>query len=222
MATDHQPPRQAGDIDSRPTVITVLGPVPADSLGFTSMHEHVLCDATVYRRKSERTDPAAYAALLDGFPDAERLEHAPVSLETVGLCRSLYTLQLRQAQAGRPWSDGGGTRRLLCIRRAHGGGDERTRFTDRCDRASEAVRANRRGHRRRGRVVHRGQLARARSRVHGHAVRGEHRLRVGPRHRRHGCPRRPHQARRSPTCPQRRSRRFAGRPSAPRWKPVPW
>jgi phosphotriesterase-related protein len=94
MATDRRPPRQAGDNDSRPTVLTVRGPVPADGLGFTSMHEHVLCDATVYRRKSERTDPAAYAALLNGFPDAERLEHAPVTLETVGLCRSLYTLQL--------------------------------------------------------------------------------------------------------------------------------
>lgn len=74
--------------------MTVLGPVPAESLGCTSMHEHVLCDATVYRRKSERADPAAYAALLDGFTEADRLEHSPVTLESVGLCRSLYTLQL--------------------------------------------------------------------------------------------------------------------------------
>jgi len=78
----------------RATVMTVLGPMPADSIGLTSMHEHVLCDATVYRRKSERTDPSGYARLLGGFPDAEQLEHAPVTLETVGLCRSLYTLQL--------------------------------------------------------------------------------------------------------------------------------
>jgi phosphotriesterase-related protein len=58
------------------------------------MHEHVLCDATVYRRKSERDNPKRYAALLEGFPDAGRLERSPVTLETVGLCRSLYTLQL--------------------------------------------------------------------------------------------------------------------------------
>ena len=43
--------------DAPAGVMTVLGPVPAGRFGWTSMHEHVLCDATVYRRRAERTRP---------------------------------------------------------------------------------------------------------------------------------------------------------------------
>ena len=56
-------------------VVTVLGPVAADCLGFTSMHEHVLCDGRGFRRRSEPLLPA------DSLVDAD----APVSLETIGV-----------------------------------------------------------------------------------------------------------------------------------------
>jgi phosphotriesterase-related protein len=75
-------------------VMTVLGPVPADTLGWTSVHEHVLCDATVYRRRAERTRPERLAAILAAMPNGDRLADAPVSLETVGLCQAEYTVQL--------------------------------------------------------------------------------------------------------------------------------
>ena len=58
------------------------------------MHEHVLCDATVYRRRAERTRPERLASILASMPDGHLLTDAPVSLETVGLCRAEYTVQL--------------------------------------------------------------------------------------------------------------------------------
>ena len=75
-------------------VMTVLGPVPADRLGCTSIHEHVLCDATVYRGRAERTRPERLASILAAMPGGDLLTDAPVSLETVGLCRAEYTVQL--------------------------------------------------------------------------------------------------------------------------------
>jgi phosphotriesterase-related protein len=80
--------------DAAAGVMTVLGPVPASRLGWTSMHEHVLCDATVYRRRAERTRPERLASILASMPDGHLLTDAPVSLETVGLCRAEYTVQL--------------------------------------------------------------------------------------------------------------------------------
>ena len=38
-------------------VVTVLGPIPASELGFTSMHEHVLYDGTVYFNRTEGKFP---------------------------------------------------------------------------------------------------------------------------------------------------------------------
>ena len=76
------------------TVMTVTGPVPAESLGYTSMHEHVLCDATVYRRRAEATRPERLRAVLASMPDGDLLTDAPVTLETVGFCRAEYTCQL--------------------------------------------------------------------------------------------------------------------------------
>jgi phosphotriesterase-related protein len=75
-------------------VMTVCGPVSSDRLGWTSIHEHVLCDATVYRRRNERTRAERLATILAGMPDGKRLRDAPFSLETVGLCRAEYTVQL--------------------------------------------------------------------------------------------------------------------------------
>jgi len=38
-------------------VMTVLGPIPAEDLGLTSMHEHVLMDGRVYRKKLAKRSP---------------------------------------------------------------------------------------------------------------------------------------------------------------------
>jgi predicted metal-dependent phosphotriesterase family hydrolase len=35
-----------------PKITTVLGPIEPDALGFTSMHEHVLYDGTVYFKRT--------------------------------------------------------------------------------------------------------------------------------------------------------------------------
>lgn len=37
-----------------PEIMTVLGPIQPDELGFTSMHEHILYDGSVYRRRYEK------------------------------------------------------------------------------------------------------------------------------------------------------------------------
>ena len=57
-------------------IMTVLGPVPPERLGFTSMHEHILLDARAMRR---------YAlSLLGENPAAPVAEEDPVSMETLG------------------------------------------------------------------------------------------------------------------------------------------
>jgi phosphotriesterase-related protein len=34
-----------------PQIMTVLGPISPQDLGFTSMHEHILYDGSVFRRR---------------------------------------------------------------------------------------------------------------------------------------------------------------------------
>ena len=74
---DEQGPAAAGvrETAPEPTATTVLGPVPAAELGFTSMHDHVLWDGRGYRRRWEDRLPT------DGpvHPDD------PVSLGNIGL-----------------------------------------------------------------------------------------------------------------------------------------
>jgi phosphotriesterase-related protein len=59
-------------VSERPTVMTVNGPVPADELGTTMMHEHLLDDITVW-----------FAAADDAGPDLER----PVEMSMLGRLR---------------------------------------------------------------------------------------------------------------------------------------
>jgi phosphotriesterase-related protein len=56
-------------------VMTVLGPVVPEELGFTSMHDHILVDLRVWRREWESLIP-------DDFPVSG---DDPVSLENIGL-----------------------------------------------------------------------------------------------------------------------------------------
>jgi|GEM_PF-260381 len=56
-------------------VMTVLGPVPAAELGFTSMHDHVLWDGRGYRRRWEKQLPT----------DGPVKPDDPVTLENIGL-----------------------------------------------------------------------------------------------------------------------------------------
>jgi phosphotriesterase-related protein len=58
-------------------IMTVLGPIPPEELGFASMHEHILFDATVLRRR--------YEALLP--QEALGIWGSGISLENVGLIR---------------------------------------------------------------------------------------------------------------------------------------
>jgi phosphotriesterase-related protein len=63
-------------------ITTVLGPIEPDALGFTSMHEHVLYDGTVYFKRTEGTFPEDIGV---GPED-------PVSLENIGLHQRNYSL----------------------------------------------------------------------------------------------------------------------------------
>jgi phosphotriesterase-related protein len=63
-------------------VTTVLGPIPADELGFTSMHEHVLYDGTVYFKRTE----GKFAKDMPVKPEDA------VSLENIGLHQRNFTL----------------------------------------------------------------------------------------------------------------------------------
>lgn len=63
-------------------IMTVLGAIPSEELGFTSMHEHVLCDAAVYFNRYK----GKYPDSIPVDPDD------PVSLENIGLHRRNFTL----------------------------------------------------------------------------------------------------------------------------------
>jgi phosphotriesterase-related protein len=63
-------------------IMTVRGPIAPRELGFTSMHEHVLCDAGVFLRR--------HGALIP--PNAPVSPGDPISLENVGLLRHAFIL----------------------------------------------------------------------------------------------------------------------------------
>ena len=60
-----------------PQIMTVRGPIAPGELGFTSMHEHILYDGSIYRRK--------YEALLPEDPPVAPDD--PVAIENIGLLR---------------------------------------------------------------------------------------------------------------------------------------
>ena len=63
-------------------ITTVLGPIPADELGLTSMHEHVLYDGSVYYDRFEAKRPTNTPVNPDD----------PVTLENIGLHQRNFTL----------------------------------------------------------------------------------------------------------------------------------
>ncbi len=63
-------------------VMTVVGPIAPDELGFTSMHEHVLYDGTVYFKRTEGKFPEDIPVKPDDL----------VSLENIGLHQRNFTL----------------------------------------------------------------------------------------------------------------------------------
>ena len=61
---------------------TVLGPIKPEELGFTSMHEHILFDGTVYFNRTKGK-----------FPEESLVKaEDPVSLENIGLHQGNFTL----------------------------------------------------------------------------------------------------------------------------------
>lgn len=63
-------------------IMTVRGPIAPGALGFTSMHEHVLCDAGVFLRR--------HGALIP--PDAPVAPDDPITLENLALLRHAFIL----------------------------------------------------------------------------------------------------------------------------------
>ena len=66
-------------------IMTVLGPIPPERLGFTSMHEHILLDARVMRRY-------ALSMLGENPAAAPVAEDDPVSMENLGFLAHDITL----------------------------------------------------------------------------------------------------------------------------------
>mgnify|MGYP000258271176 CR=1 FL=1 len=62
--------------------MTVCGPIAPEALGFTSMHEHILCDDSVFRDRVEHLIPADSPV---GIED-------PISLENLVHLRHLFML----------------------------------------------------------------------------------------------------------------------------------
>ncbi|MBW1698028.1 MAG: phosphotriesterase [Deltaproteobacteria bacterium] len=65
-------------------IMTVRGPIAADELGFTSMHEHILHDASIFRKRFEKLLP-------QGIPLPMEADE-PVSIETIGYLRRNFFL----------------------------------------------------------------------------------------------------------------------------------
>lgn len=63
-------------------IMTVRGPIAPDELGFTSMHEHVLCDASVFRIR--------HGALIP--PNAPVAPDDPIALENLAILRHAFIL----------------------------------------------------------------------------------------------------------------------------------
>lgn len=57
-----------------PKIMTVLGPIPPEKLGFTSMHEHILYDGRFFHDRFKFTIP----------PDAPVKTNEKVRIDNVG------------------------------------------------------------------------------------------------------------------------------------------
>ena len=65
-------------------IMTVLGPIGPDELGFTSMHEHILLDASIFRKRWKKVFPKNVP------PPVE--ENEPVTIENIGSLRRDFFL----------------------------------------------------------------------------------------------------------------------------------
>jgi phosphotriesterase-related protein len=65
-----------------PRIITVLGPIAPGDLGFTSMHEHTVCDTSVFRRRYEHLIPENVPVAPDD----------PVKLDNLGILKHAFIL----------------------------------------------------------------------------------------------------------------------------------
>ena len=65
-------------------IMTMLGPIAPDELGFTSMHEHILLDASIFRQRWKKVFPKDVPAPVG--------EDEPVSIENIGLLKRNYYL----------------------------------------------------------------------------------------------------------------------------------
>jgi phosphotriesterase-related protein len=63
-------------------ITTVLGPIAPGDLGFTSMHEHTVCDMSVFRRRYEHLIPENVPVAPDD----------PVKLDNVGILKHAFIL----------------------------------------------------------------------------------------------------------------------------------
>jgi len=63
-------------------ITTVLGPIAPGDLGFTSMHEHTICDASAFRRRYENLIPE----------DAPVAPDDPVRLDNLGILKHAFIL----------------------------------------------------------------------------------------------------------------------------------
>lgn len=65
-----------------PEITTVLGPIAPDELGFTSMHEHIVCDMSIFRRRYEDLLPR-------NLPVAP---NDPIRLDNLGYLKHVFIL----------------------------------------------------------------------------------------------------------------------------------
>ena len=63
-------------------ITTVLGPIPPGELGFTSMHEHTVCDMSIFRRRYE-------AILPENLPVAAS---DPIRLDNLSILKHIFIL----------------------------------------------------------------------------------------------------------------------------------
>ena len=71
-------------------ITTVLGPIKPQQLGFTSMHEHTICDMSVFRRRYEHFLPASLPVAPD---DPIRLDNLAILKHAFILLRDVMDMR---------------------------------------------------------------------------------------------------------------------------------
>jgi phosphotriesterase-related protein len=75
-------------------IMTVLGPITPENLGLTSMHEHVLYDGSLFRKRYEKQTPSEVRSAFESglAPDLRDNWNAPIRLEIYGALLANYAL----------------------------------------------------------------------------------------------------------------------------------